>query len=139
MIESELGLRIGENKRAMIQSRLARRYRELGFARVLTSGRRPTAMEGADNIRQFREQANGRIEILPGGGIRAADVAELLRRTGCDQIHLAPLRHQADPSTSGNPEIYFAGSLTSDEGKFDIVDLAEVRATVAAAKHGPGG
>ena len=112
---------------------------ELGFARVLTSGRRPTAMEGADNIRQFREQANGRIEILPGGGIRAADVAELLRRTGCDQIHLAPLRHQADPSTSGNPEIYFAGSLTSDEGKFDIVDLAEVRATVAAAKHGPGG
>lgn len=110
---------------------------DLGFTRILTSGRRPTAMEGADNIRSFREQANGRIEILPGGGIRSADVKEVLERTGCDQIHLAPLRHQPDPSTAANPEIRFAGSLTPEEGMFDTVDLAEVRATVSAAKQSP--
>jgi copper homeostasis protein len=59
----------------------------LGTTRVLTSGRQPTAIEGASLIRQMQEHAAGRIEILPGAGVNSANVLELIRDTGCDQVH----------------------------------------------------
>jgi copper homeostasis protein len=60
-----------------------------GVTRVLTSGGRATALEGADRIRALAERAAGRIEILPGGGIREDNVEEIVRRTGCAAVHLA--------------------------------------------------
>ncbi len=64
---------------------------DLGFTRVLTSGQRATALEGSELIARLIKQAKGRIEILPGGKIRPDNVREILRRTGCTQVHLAPL------------------------------------------------
>ncbi len=60
-----------------------------GVTRVLTSGGRATAREGADRIRALVERAAGRIEILPGGGIREDNVEDLVRRTGCAAVHLS--------------------------------------------------
>lgn len=60
-----------------------------GVTRVLTSGGAPTASEGADRLRALIERAGGRIEILPAGGIREHNVEELVRRTGCTQVHLS--------------------------------------------------
>jgi copper homeostasis protein len=62
---------------------------ELGITRVLTSGGAKTALEGADRIRALIERAAGRIEILPAGGIREHNVEEVIRRTGCSQVHLS--------------------------------------------------
>jgi copper homeostasis protein len=59
----------------------------LGFRRVLTSGREPTALAGSTNITKLREAAGGRIEVLPCGQIRAANVETIVRVTGCDQVH----------------------------------------------------
>jgi len=60
-----------------------------GVTRVLTSGGAPTALEGAERIRALVEHAADRIEILPGGGIREGNVAEVVRRTGCAAVHLS--------------------------------------------------
>jgi copper homeostasis protein len=60
-----------------------------GVTRVLTSGGAPTALEGVDRIRRLVERAAGRIEILPGGGIRESNVEEIVRRTGCAAVHLS--------------------------------------------------
>jgi len=65
---------------------------DLGFSRVLTSGGKANAMEGADAICRLIEQARGRIEILAGGGIRAHNVKEIISRTGTSQIHLGPFK-----------------------------------------------
>ena len=62
---------------------------ETGVRRVLTSGGAPTALEGAERIRALVARARGRIEILPAGGIREANVRRLLERTGCTQVHLS--------------------------------------------------
>jgi copper homeostasis protein len=62
---------------------------DLGVSRVLTSGGAGTALEGADRIRMLVERAAGRIEILPGGGIREENVEQLVRRTRCTQVHLS--------------------------------------------------
>lgn len=59
----------------------------LGFRRILTSGGRSTAVKGALAIARLVELAAGRIEILPCGKVRAAAAAEVIRTTGCDQLH----------------------------------------------------
>jgi copper homeostasis protein CutC len=58
-----------------------------GFARVLTSGGAPTAIEGAARLAELI-RAN-RLEVLPGGSVRAANVRELVRATGATQVHAA--------------------------------------------------
>jgi copper homeostasis protein len=60
---------------------------DLGVTRVLTSGGRATAPEGAGMIARLVERAGDRIEILPGGGVRAENVVDLIRVTGCNQVH----------------------------------------------------
>jgi copper homeostasis protein len=62
---------------------------DLGITRVLTSGGAPTALEGVAKIRALVEQARGRIEILPAGGIREHNVEAVVKQTGCTQVHLS--------------------------------------------------
>ena len=59
----------------------------LGFARLLTSGGAAAAILGASHIRAWNDAAAGRIEILPGAGITPGNGIEILRATGCRQIH----------------------------------------------------
>jgi len=59
----------------------------LGFERVLTSGGALTALAGAERIAELVAQANGRIRILAGAGVRASNVAELVARTGVREVH----------------------------------------------------
>ena len=60
---------------------------DLGVDRVLTSGGAASAEAGAVNLRELVIQSRGRIEILPGAGIRLANAESLLRTTGCNQLH----------------------------------------------------
>jgi copper homeostasis protein len=60
---------------------------ELGFRRLLTSGREETAAEGAAVIARIVDRAEGRIEVLPCGKVRAEVLEKLLLATGCDQVH----------------------------------------------------
>ena len=46
-----------------------------------------TAVEGTDRIARVRERAALRLEVLPCGKVRAANIGTVLRRTGCDQVH----------------------------------------------------
>lgn len=58
-----------------------------GVTRVLTSGGAATALAGAGRIRALVKRAAGRIEILACGRIRAANLVEVVRRTGATQLH----------------------------------------------------
>jgi len=62
---------------------------DLGFSRVLTSGGAASALEGVGRIRALMERSAGRIEILPGGGIREHNVEAVVRQTGCLAVHLS--------------------------------------------------
>ena len=61
---------------------------ELGVHRVLTSGGAATALEGAAPLASLVRQANGRIEILAGGGINADNVAAVVRESGVCEVHV---------------------------------------------------
>lgn len=104
---------------------------ELGVTRVLTSGQQPTALAGADLIRQLVGQAAGRIEILPGAGVRADHAAELVRRTKAQQVHASASRTDIDLSTQANLALGFGGAPAAQGEGHRVVDAAEV----AAMKH----
>lgn len=97
----------------------------LGFTRVLTSGQCPSAPEGANTIRAMREYAAGRLQVLPGGGIKAHNAAALLKTTGCRQLHASLKSPCHDPSSDGNPLIRFNGALP-EEGGYALADRAQM-------------
>ena len=53
---------------------------DIGCERILTSGQQPTAMLGATLIRDLVLQSAGRIQIMPGSGVRAANISDLKKR-----------------------------------------------------------
>jgi copper homeostasis protein len=77
---------------------------DLGFNRILTSGGAPTALEGADMIKELIDKADSRIEIIPGGGVRSTNVKSILE-TGCASVHLAPYRETEDPTGWGSHRV----------------------------------
>jgi len=60
---------------------------ELGCERILTSGGKNTAPEGASIIRQLIQQADNRIIIMPGAGITPENAADLIKQTGSTELH----------------------------------------------------
>ena len=58
-----------------------------GCHRLLTSGCRPNAEEGAETLRRLVQQAAGRITILAGAGITPDNAARIVAQTGVTEIH----------------------------------------------------
>jgi copper homeostasis protein len=60
---------------------------ETGCERILTSGQRPLALDGAGLIKELIRQADNRIIIMPGSGLRAGNILELAEKTGAQEFH----------------------------------------------------
>ncbi|HYL85947.1 MAG TPA: copper homeostasis protein CutC [Candidatus Angelobacter sp.] len=60
---------------------------QTGAARILTSGGAKSALEGATVLASLNEAASERIVIVPGAGISAANVAEVVQQTGAREFH----------------------------------------------------
>lgn len=59
----------------------------VGCERILTSGQRPTAPEGAELINELVRQADDRIIIMPGSGVRADNIIALAEMTEASEFH----------------------------------------------------
>jgi len=59
----------------------------VGCERILTSGQRPTAPEGAELINELVRQADDRIIIMPGSGVRADNIIALAEKTDASEFH----------------------------------------------------
>jgi copper homeostasis protein len=101
------------------------RLAALGVARVLTSAGAATALEGADDLAALVAQAGDRVTILAGGGVRPANAAEVVARTGVREVHLRAVQRVA----AGAPTAY-------DAGEREVTSAAVVRAVVAAVGTG---
>jgi copper homeostasis protein len=71
---------------------------DLGVTRVLTSGQAASASQGASLISRLIDYAAGRIEVLPGAGIRPENIEDLLARTGATQVHGSFSIERDDPA-----------------------------------------
>jgi copper homeostasis protein len=59
----------------------------IGCERILTSGQRPAAVEGATLINELVRQADDRIVIMPGSGVRSENILHLLEKTDASEFH----------------------------------------------------
>ena len=74
---------------------------ELGCERVLTSGGKSTALEGAPIIKELVTHSAGRIAILAGGGIRSHNIAEIVKAAGVTELHMSARESIPSPAQSG--------------------------------------
>ena len=59
----------------------------IGCNRILSSGLHPSANEGSSLLRTLVRQADGRIKIMPGSGVRADNIVQLAKDTGATSFH----------------------------------------------------
>jgi copper homeostasis protein len=91
---------------------------DLGFRRVMTSGQEETAYNGAPLIAELIGRAAGRIEVLPAGGVNRFTAADVVARTGCDQVHASLRVLRQDCSAAARPQVSFGGPIRLPEGGY---------------------
>ncbi|HVW97413.1 MAG TPA: copper homeostasis protein CutC [Mucilaginibacter sp.] len=104
----------------------------LGCERILTSGGKSTAMEGASVISRLVSKAAGRIKIMPGSGVSEANVADLVRFTGASEIHSSARVHVSSKMEYKNDHIIM-GDTVGDEYSSDVTDVERVKAIIRLA------
>ena len=58
-----------------------------GISRILTSGGRPTALEGAENINEMSKVASGHLKILAAGRITNENLKEISGILDVEEFH----------------------------------------------------
>ena len=104
----------------------------LGCTRILTSGCRPTALEGADLLAQLVEKASDRIIIMPGCGVREGNIAEIARLSGAREFHFSARESVQSGMFFRNPEV--AMGSEDDPYGYDVTTARRVAATIEPLK-----
>jgi copper homeostasis protein len=76
-----------------------------GCERILTSGQKSAAPEGIALLAKLVQQADGRITIMPGAGVRSSNIEALINGTGATEFHTSARIAAPDPVTFRNPAI----------------------------------
>lgn len=71
-----------------------------GFSTILTSGTFPNVMEGKEVLKDLVLQADNRITIMPGGGLRSTNIAELDELVNANFYHSSAITDGSDTANS---------------------------------------
>ena len=100
----------------------------LGCARILTSGCRPTALEGASLLSQLVEVAGDRLIIMPGCGVKEGNIAEIARLSGASEFHFSARESVESGMFFRNPDV--AMGTENDPYGYDVTTARRVAATI---------
>ncbi|KAL9084965.1 MAG: hypothetical protein Q9165_007831 [Trypethelium subeluteriae] len=67
-----------------------------GFQTILTSGGQSSAVTGVNTIERLVERSQGRIAIMPGGGIRSSNIKDLKSAVGSRWFHSAAITDRGE-------------------------------------------
>lgn len=96
---------------------------EIGCERILTSGFHSTAMEGVSNIRQLIKQAESRIIIMPGSGVRSENIKALAESTAAVEFHSSARKNISS-------KMMFINKQMNEEFKTVTADEAEIKGMI---------
>lgn len=105
---------------------------DLGFERILTSGGRPTAIEGLDALEEIVDHARGRIAIMPGSGVKPGNVAELLRRLAVREVHASG----SSPRRGAGGRLLSLGFEREGDRATNEATIAELKRSIETATMG---
>jgi copper homeostasis protein len=102
---------------------------ELGVENILTSGQKPTAIEGVENLKRFVGWANKRINVMAGAGVLPSNI-EALANIGIRAFHFSA-KERIESS------MIFRNQALGESGEFEKYEanLELIRATKALLKN----
>ncbi|WP_432708438.1 copper homeostasis protein CutC [Pedobacter sp.] len=103
----------------------------LGCERILTSGGKPSALEGASVIKALIELAAGRIEIMPGSGIRDHNIREIIQLTGAKVFHATAKLPVSSAMQYVN--VVLNQAAVGDENNYELTTTAAVEQLIKRA------
>ena len=92
---------------------------QTGCKRILTSGQVPNVANALPLVAELVNNANGRITIMPGSGVRANNINDIIASTKVKEIHSSARKNY--PSS-----MLFSPASMQEEMMFTGVDQAEI-------------
>ncbi|MBY5959246.1 copper homeostasis protein CutC [Membranicola marinus] len=108
----------------------------LGFDRILTSGGKQSTPEGIKQIAKLIEQADGRITIMPGGGITENNINDVIHFTGASEFHLSGKMIVKSPLEYRNKALDLVHAEDIHPYNYQITSFDRVKNVVTKAKSG---
>lgn len=105
----------------------------LGCERILTSGGESSAIKGAATIAKLIKQANGRIKIMPGAGVTATNITDLIKLTGATEFHASAKSPVKSDMLFKNPRLTM-GTI-ADEFSYDLTNSESVKKLIELANR----
>jgi copper homeostasis protein len=72
--------------------------KKMKIHRILTSGGKSTALEGASVIKKIIENAENQLIILPGSGVMPQNMQQIFEITQCQELHFSAKKTIVSPS-----------------------------------------
>ena len=104
---------------------------EIGSERILTSGQKPNALEGATLIKLLIEKADDRIIIMPGSGVNSENIMQIGEITGAVEFHSSARIKVKSKMEYNNP------SLNENLESF-VVDEDEIKRMLSLLENSKG-
>ena len=102
---------------------------DLKVGRLLSSGLKPTAMEGISLLKQLKDLSEGKIEIMPGGGVNIEN-AITFKQAGFKSIHLSATSKKQTlvnkPAVSMHSPAFFEDGVVVTSNKETIQNIIQV-------------
>jgi copper homeostasis protein len=97
---------------------------DIGYERILTSGQQPTAILGASLIKDLIAQAAGRVQVMPGSGIRAGNIMDLKNEMGAAEFHSSARKLR-------KTSMEFIQPLMLEDQSIEMADREEIENMIA--------
>lgn len=101
---------------------------ECGCSRILTSGQVPNAWDGRDLIKQLVVQADDRIIIMPGSGVRSNNIKNLADYTCAVELH-------SSARTLETSKMQYTVEGMQERLQTVSIDAGEIKQMLAALEH----
>jgi copper homeostasis protein len=101
------------------------------MVRILTSGGKASALEGAEMLAKLISIADGRISIMPGAGISTDNISQIITLTGAKVFHASARLPVSSEMTYRNEQLNmgadtdeYTTTLTNAELVKKLLELA---------------
>lgn len=98
----------------------------LGADRILTSGLKEKAVQGAELLKELQEKYGNQIQLLAGSGVNGDNAEEIMEKTGITQVHSSCRDWKRDVTTAGR-WVNYCFAPAPHENDYDAVSEALVR------------
>lgn len=106
---------------------------EIGVDRLLTSGHAARAIDGVDTIARLVRRAGPELIVMAGGGVRAANVREIVTQTRVSEVHTGAWTLGSPRSVPASPRVQI-GRVPGRAADIRVADEAEIARIVAVAR-----